>query len=147
MSRCFSPSWSSRPAWHRQAACRGADPALLFPERGQGHQPTEALASASGAPSSRSALPQASRWGRRLVCGVGRLAGVAGTCGRGVLRDLLRRRTALNEPDHVWSSWSGLSVGVSGSVLGLLRPAHDVPNLEVLSAMGLFLRKFGQPAS
>lgn len=34
----------SRPAWHRQAACRGADPALLFPERGQGHQPTEALA-------------------------------------------------------------------------------------------------------
>jgi WhiB family redox-sensing transcriptional regulator len=24
-----------RPAWHHQAACRGADPELFFPERGQ----------------------------------------------------------------------------------------------------------------
>ncbi len=25
----------NRPAWHQQAACRGADPNLFFPERGQ----------------------------------------------------------------------------------------------------------------
>jgi WhiB family redox-sensing transcriptional regulator len=33
----------NRPAWHRQANCRGADPDLFFPERGT-HRPVEALA-------------------------------------------------------------------------------------------------------
>ena len=33
----------NRPAWHRQAACRGAGPDLFFPERGS-HRPVEALA-------------------------------------------------------------------------------------------------------
>ena len=32
-----------RPEWHREAACRGADPALFFPERGV-HRPDAALA-------------------------------------------------------------------------------------------------------
>jgi len=26
----------NRPAWHADAACRGADPALFFPARGEG---------------------------------------------------------------------------------------------------------------
>jgi hypothetical protein len=29
----------NRPAWHRQAACRGVDPELFFPERGQATRP------------------------------------------------------------------------------------------------------------
>jgi WhiB family redox-sensing transcriptional regulator len=33
----------NRPAWHRQANCRGADPDLFFPEPGT-HRPVEALA-------------------------------------------------------------------------------------------------------
>jgi len=32
----------NRPAWHRQANCRGADPDLFFPERGD--RPAQALA-------------------------------------------------------------------------------------------------------
>jgi len=33
----------NRPAWHLEAACRGADPDLFFPERGQ-RRPVAALA-------------------------------------------------------------------------------------------------------
>ena len=29
----------NRPPWHRQAACRGVDPDLFFPERGQATRP------------------------------------------------------------------------------------------------------------
>lgn len=25
--------WASSPAWHRQAACKGMDPAMFYPER------------------------------------------------------------------------------------------------------------------
>jgi hypothetical protein len=39
----------NRPAWHRQAACRGADPDLFFPERGT-HRPVEALHGAVAVP-------------------------------------------------------------------------------------------------
>ena len=37
-----------RPAWHRQAACRGQDVSTFFPERGD--KPTEALAYCEGCP-------------------------------------------------------------------------------------------------
>jgi len=33
----------NRPAWHRSAVCGGADPDLLFPLRGDGCRPVEAL--------------------------------------------------------------------------------------------------------
>ena len=33
----------NRPAWHAEAACRGVDPALFFPERGE-RRPVAALA-------------------------------------------------------------------------------------------------------
>lgn len=33
----------ARPAWHQEAACRGADPDLFFPERGQSVAPAREL--------------------------------------------------------------------------------------------------------
>lgn len=32
-----------RPAWQAEAACRGADPALWFPERGEPTEPAKAV--------------------------------------------------------------------------------------------------------
>lgn len=34
---------TARPAWHAQAACAGADPALFFPERQDPTEPARAL--------------------------------------------------------------------------------------------------------
>ena len=34
----------NRPAWHAEAACRGVDPALFFPEKRGEHRPVQALA-------------------------------------------------------------------------------------------------------
>jgi WhiB family redox-sensing transcriptional regulator len=32
-----------RPAWHRHAACRGCDPEMWFPERGESLGPARAI--------------------------------------------------------------------------------------------------------
>jgi len=68
------------PAWHCQAACRGADPDLFFPERGD--RPGRALAlseSCSVRPQClASALGVASR---RRECGAGRQGGSGGGYG------------------------------------------------------------------
>jgi WhiB family redox-sensing transcriptional regulator len=33
----------SRPAWHERAACRGADPDLFFPHRGESSEPAKGI--------------------------------------------------------------------------------------------------------
>jgi nucleoside-diphosphate-sugar epimerase len=46
----------------------------------------------------------------------------------------------------VMAELAGLPVPVrSDSLLGLVQPASSVPNLEVLSELGIHLRRFGQP--
>jgi WhiB family redox-sensing transcriptional regulator len=37
------PLAAHRPDWHRHAACRGHDPALWFPERGQSAEPARTI--------------------------------------------------------------------------------------------------------
>ncbi len=73
-----------RPAWHRQAACRGADPGLFFPERGD--KPTGALAYCQGCPVRQECLDSALEFGERFVVGV--WGGTTGAGRRGLRRSV-----------------------------------------------------------
>lgn len=58
----------SRPEWHRRAACRGADPDLFFPERGDRGFAT-ALAYCAGCAVRTECLDSAWRSEQRRPCG------------------------------------------------------------------------------
>lgn len=65
-----------RPAWHRQAACRGVDPGLFFPDRGSRRQ-RRPCPTARGAWSHQSASTRPCRSPQRRECGAGRRGGSA----------------------------------------------------------------------
>jgi WhiB family redox-sensing transcriptional regulator len=58
-----------RPAWHRHAACRGADPELFVPGRGSG-RPAEALSYCERCPVRTQCLSSALEPGEHLTAGV-----------------------------------------------------------------------------
>jgi len=58
-----------RPAWHAQAACRGAGPELFLPERGS-RRYVEALTYCEGCPVRQECLASAFEFGERWTSGV-----------------------------------------------------------------------------
>jgi len=68
-----------RPAWHREATCRGADPELS--QSGAAVATSRPWPAASGVRFVSSASPQPSRWRRRAGGGAGRRSGDGGVCG------------------------------------------------------------------
>ena len=76
----------NRPAWHRQAACRGVDPDLFFPERGS-RRYVEALAYCQDCPVRQECLASAFEFGERWTMSIW-----GGTTGRD--RKGLRRGVA-----------------------------------------------------
>lgn len=81
---------AQRPAWHRHAACRGHDPALWFPERGQSTAPARAICAGCPvqAPCTQAGLEGGTGYGATGEVGIW-----GGTSGR-------QRRTLLASPAH-----------------------------------------------
>jgi WhiB family redox-sensing transcriptional regulator len=72
-----------RPDWHRQAACKGADPDLFFPERGT-RRPVQALAYCESCPVRQECLASA----LKVATTTGVWGGTTGQARKGLRRSV-----------------------------------------------------------